>query len=1105
MHTNIDSEAKITIFVEEVSDNSLIEAIESAPNGSEIILPGGTYYLTKPVAIHGKKNLKLRSREGERASLVGGVPLKGWTPYKEGIYKITVPHTFNELYENGKRSTCARWPKTGYLRSKGNVPDNFKASFLYDREDIPPLSSVQSLKTHLWPSGPMGEFNWHSVDMPIRIDQEERRVTLSQDTWYALGVGTRYYIYNSLELLTEPGEFFLDRERMELYYKPYVLPIEEQMIIMPTVRDIFHVQDSESITIEEMDLSCTDMLDLIYEEREDQDHAAVFIQRSRNIMISNMRIYNTGLNGVTMYHHTENVTVQGCHIHHIGHTGVRGMGKKHSRHTINKGHTVVNNHIHDLGIRVGQCAGVQLMYAGESVIMHNRIHDSVRYAISLLGTARHIDQTDPYFGGKKVQQHLLYEFNHTRDNYVAFNETFRCCTDSQDTGAIQAFCSGPNDVFYNNMVHDQDVPFSFANGIYLDDNCHKYRVEKNLVYRLNHNGEGKLSCAIVAKGTENVIRNNRVVDCHIVEDGGVISTFSMGPKENFDITIEENVFANNTGGILTSADWQYNRLERCDNNLYFNATGEGYHVIGYEGKKGELSLEKWKRAGYDWKSRIADPRFIDATNDDYRLRYDSDAFLLGQDEINMKDIGVMESYRMEEPGRVVALFPWSGNERSYLNLKSGEQGKLVCFGRTDNGMLIELTEAKLLAEGPEVLVNQSGLVTGVRTGACRIRITYEGLTTYHDVLVDDRLKEVCMINLPATMAVGESLQLNVIGRTHLGQSIKPLHVSFRSKHNLVSENMYKVIRQGEDIVSAIAVFEDQTLVQEFTVLIESDVLKGVELKLPKLASIGEVVPVKAEGVMYSGSHLHLSEFQVKVEDALVDGQSITFRSPSEQKITVIADGFTDSSVIRAVPQTNLPEGWMLSNYGDAQGAIHFADGQWTLYSNGCNIWFDKDDFTFLHKEIADSADVEVSMKIQHIEEIHSDSQCGILLRAHHGVDSRCVNLRVTPEGRIMLAARLEDGAAVRPIAGALSEWKQGGSQNGSVISEVTEQLKAFPVYLVLTYRNGTATAYLEDERGSQKIGAVEIELPPTILVGAALFSIDPNRCTSSSFTFEVKR
>jgi len=84
-----------------------------------------------------------------------------------------------------------------------------------------------------------------------------------------------------------------------------------------------------------------------------------------------------------------------------------------------------------------------------------------------------------------------------------------------------------------------------------------------------------------------------------------------------------------------------------DENLYWHAGLPLRIVLG--GKLGQLDFEAWQAKGQDVHSVIADPRFVDAGKDDYRLRPDSPALKLGFRPIPVEKIGL---YRDESRPRI---------------------------------------------------------------------------------------------------------------------------------------------------------------------------------------------------------------------------------------------------------------------------------------------------------------------------------------------------------------------------------------------------------------------------------------------------------------------
>ena len=84
-------------------------------------------------------------------------------------------------------------------------------------------------------------------------------------------------------------------------------------------------------------------------------------------------------------------------------------------------------------------------------------------------------------------------------------------------------------------------------------------------------------------------------------------------------------------------------VARSDENLFFNAEGES-HAIKWRSGAGTpiTSLEDWKKLGYESRSLIADPLFVNVEKDDYRLMPESPALKLGFIPIDITKIGIRD-------------------------------------------------------------------------------------------------------------------------------------------------------------------------------------------------------------------------------------------------------------------------------------------------------------------------------------------------------------------------------------------------------------------------------------------------------------------------------
>ncbi|MEX0331422.1 MAG: right-handed parallel beta-helix repeat-containing protein [Puniceicoccaceae bacterium] len=1108
-----------------VGPDTLHQQLEAAVDGAILELQGGDYFLQQPIRITGKHSLTIRAAEGARVNLYGGQQLTEWTEAGDGVWKTGIGGISCELYADGVRQQLARWPKEApeaderiYCKSTGTTPtETRKRAFKIEPADFPTLEDGDELTAFLWPSGPTGEYNWHSVHLPCRLNGNV--VELSKDTWFDLGRGTRFYLLDHPSLLTAEGEFHIDREKMEIHYMPEGGSPEGKQVILPLMKNIIEIRESSGIVIEGITLAYTDRQEFIDGEVFDQDEAAVFItDNSSNITVRNCTVHHTGLNGITMYRRAQRVTVENCHIHNIGHTGVRAYGDWVSEAYMNKEHLVLNNHIHHLGERVGQCAGVQLLQSGDCTIANNLIHHSSRYAISLISPNTPSFIREAFFPKEDyVPSFKARWYTYVRNNLVYRNEVYDCCRDSQDTGLIQGFRSGEGNVVSDNIVRDSEVPFSFGNGIYLDDCCDGWTVKNNLVYNLNHHGGGKLYNVLTLKGIGNVAENNRFIN-NKVEVSGVISTFSGGTKENYNLVARLNIFHENQSAMIGNADWQPARFRESNRNLVYESSGN-YYIRGGLGLESDIPFYKWQRAGFDTESRIRKAQFTDEEACDFRLKYTSPAWALGVAEINYGKIGLGESYTREhgqgEQRRIQRLFAEVSSDdedasgdllegNSWLSRRSGESLVLKWYGRCGKLLMHRgLSPSLSLTEGdPSGIEIKDGHIKLLRKGVYSIKAEIGDAVSTLDFLVDEVVTAIRWASIPEKVVLGEKYATGLVGTTDLGRefALDAERISINAGARLIRGDLF-FTDAGLARITVQACGQAWELETEVCL----DRVKDLVPELRKIAILGQAHPVKLLAIMNSGRQLHVDDFAVEGDDFVHEGDVLQFSKVGEQKLTFRYEGVISEFYIRVIPSAQLPDGYEISQYGKEEGtALTAEDGTIEFYSNGNNVWWKADDATFLRKEMP-SEKLQVEMVIHSVEAPHRDAQSGIMVRASDSADSRNIHFRTTADGELMVAVRKEDGIQTLPVLGA-SPWAKFGANEGGK-TELDDRVAdgvAFPVHLKLTCTGGVFSFYFKQEGTWDKLGEVALDMPETCLVGASYIAVDINHAGMSRFTLDCK-
>ena len=214
---------------------------ELSQEGSRIILRGGDYPLAEAVVLGAADSgLTIMAYPGERPVICGSRPLGGWKVSEvNGISAWACPYegtAFRALFVNGEARPRPRYPKMtpgsdgrdNFLRIE-SVPgmdlggdlnqsgDRFvlaAGDFIAKRN----LAEVEVVAMHLWIASRMPVA---SYDPATRLFTSTHRAPFKlAEGWGEGAVPARYYIDNVFEALTEPGEWYLDREAGMVYYIP---------------------------------------------------------------------------------------------------------------------------------------------------------------------------------------------------------------------------------------------------------------------------------------------------------------------------------------------------------------------------------------------------------------------------------------------------------------------------------------------------------------------------------------------------------------------------------------------------------------------------------------------------------------------------------------------------------------------------------------------------------------------------------------------------------------------------------------------------------------------------------------------------------------------
>lgn len=630
------------------ADNRNITAIN-------VFIKGGDYQLTQPLVFKPedsgteKMQITYQAMPGEKVMISGGKKITGWKKGKNGIWQTSIPEVkegkwyFQQIWVNNNTRLRARTPNEGYYRVTGfpeGTPERYNSrtkSFEFKEGDL------NSKWTNLKDVVVIVYHYWTDSHMPVEsIDDEKNVVTFQctdpkqfSDSFSSPWIGARYVVENVFEALDKPGEWYMNVPKGILYYMPF--PDEDMNtveVIVPVTTEFMKFEGNpadmqyvEYITVRDLNFSHTLFVlpknDTNGSMQSSSTVASCFpMKGARYCTFDNNVINNIGTfafdlgNGCTYNKFTRNTMT------HLAGGGFRANGSPIGGNPPERTgfNAYSDNTIGFIGEFYSSSAGILLRHTQGNLVSHNHIHHTYQTGISAGWSWGYMPSI-------------------SRDNIIEFNYLHHIGQGLlSDMGAIYTLGLAPGTVIRNNLIHDVDADHYGGWGIYMDEGSSHLLVENNVVYNTKYSGFN------IHFSKEVMVRNN---------------IFAMSRLELLQrqrVEPHQSVFFENnilywTQGKLLSSDWveppytfyvkaiepktrELTATFSIDYNIYFNPNLSKDKIVF-----GKDTWEQWNARGKDVHSVYGDPLFIDAANNDFRLKPGSPAFRLGFKQIDMSTVG----------------------------------------------------------------------------------------------------------------------------------------------------------------------------------------------------------------------------------------------------------------------------------------------------------------------------------------------------------------------------------------------------------------------------------------------------------------------------------
>ncbi len=574
----------------------------------------------------------------------GNMPL-----YGHSMYFLNAVTTYKsgsaapELFYNGKEMTISRWPNEGFAKVdhvvemgsqprnwmddlKGSSGDSNLTTYIppEERDDPPKGFTIRMFDDRLkrWSETEdlwmYGYWWWDWSDQSVQvasIDTVSNEISTVQPSGYGVRKDQRYYVYNLLEEIDIPGEWYLNRDTGILYFYPPDDDKNAQVQLSLLTDTMISMIDVSNVNIKGLDMSIS-------------RGNAITISGGSNNIISHCKIGRMASNAVSINEGIGHGVVSSI-IYDMGAGGIFMVGG--DRVTLTPGeHYAENNHIYNFA-RIAKTYRPAISIGGVgNRISFNKIHDGPHAGI--------------IFGGN--------------DHVIEYNEIFDVVKESQDMGAIYGGrnLTARGNVFRYNFIHSitgvEGGHSDLIYGIYFDDMISGSEVVGNIFYDVP-------SGVHVNGGRDNIMDNNIFINIAnrpiMISTSGFMDLFAPH-WENSGYGLKADPY----GGPMVPWDKEpYTKYPNMTNIMEDEPKHPKYNSVSRNVFYNSKDLQIWLRGNLDFgEDRVreystiddnfltnTDPGFVDADNMNFGLKEDSEVYskIPGFERIPFDKIGLVSA------------------------------------------------------------------------------------------------------------------------------------------------------------------------------------------------------------------------------------------------------------------------------------------------------------------------------------------------------------------------------------------------------------------------------------------------------------------------------
>lgn len=615
----------------------------------------GTYVFDDTVSFDNTdfSGITYRSFPNEKVVFSGAKEYSQWTEATvNGVRcfvcdaNVTDKTFFNSAFKGEQRLSRPTWPKNGQF-AVASVDLNDAAdpeqpyfkiqnSFNANKKDVISFKNIHDVDVRIL-------HYWCDELLPIdTVDTNTGKITVEKPASMTICKDDRFFYENVFEALSEPGEWYLDREDNKLYYIPQDGDTTDNTVIKAAyLEQLIDINNCKNICFEGIDFTDTDwetvsgnhfssivtqgLSDIVNNAKYKPNFpqaaydisGVITIRNSDNINFTNCLFTRTGNAGVMFDECCKNCNVTSCELCDIGANGIyiRGINTENeSKQSSNINVTDCN--IHKYGQIYNNAVGVLYINVKDSEISQNEIYDGLYTAISVGWVWGY---TFNVTNNIKIKNNLIYDIG---QGWLS------------DMGGIYTLGMQPDTEISGNVIHNVGCYEGDSGyggwGIYLDEGSSGIDVFNNLCYDCSSEGFH------MHYGADNIVTNN----IFALNDE---AQFRLSRQEDHSaLTLDTNILLSNNAPMYYTI---YSDSFDDNNNFYWDLK-RGKNVLSGTSMKlfDRISKAKCKIKGFYNNAHFEDPLFRDPLNYDFTIADNSPVIEAGFKLWNYNDAGTITKF-----------------------------------------------------------------------------------------------------------------------------------------------------------------------------------------------------------------------------------------------------------------------------------------------------------------------------------------------------------------------------------------------------------------------------------------------------------------------------